>query len=79
VTREEARQEATRRNAQPSADTAWIARRRQGDDWQVVRLRAPGLAASQATGAHVEAKPRPPEPDDPRPAVFRNIPPYGAG
>jgi hypothetical protein len=25
-----------------------------------------------------EAKPKPPQPDDPRPAFFRNIPPYGA-
>ena len=26
----------------------------------------------------VEAAERPPQPDDPRPAVFRNVPPFGA-
>jgi hypothetical protein len=26
-----------------------------------------------------EAKPQPPQPDDPRPASWRNVPPYAAG
>jgi hypothetical protein len=28
--------------------------------------------------ATTEAKPKPSEAEDPRPAIFRNIPPYGA-
>ena len=30
-------------------------------------------------GTHTESRPKPEEPDDPRPALFRNIPPFGPG
>jgi hypothetical protein len=45
----------------------------------VVRMTAPGLGAVRPTGAHAESRPEPGEPPDPRPAIFRNVPPYGAG
>ena len=30
------------------------------------------------TTPEIEAAERPPQPDDPRPAAFQNVPPYGA-
>jgi hypothetical protein len=53
-----------------------------GDDeagWQVVRIAAPGLHARGPLSATSEARPRPPQPDDPRPSNVRAVPPYGGG
>ncbi|TMK64928.1 MAG: hypothetical protein E6G53_06900 [Actinobacteria bacterium] len=44
-----------------------------------VRPRIPGLPPREPLKATTEAKPKPPQPDDPRTSVFRNVPPYGAG
>ena len=37
----------------------------------------PGLGAVRPSGTHSESRPRPEQPADPRPALFRNIPPFG--
>jgi len=46
-----------------------------------VRLDADGrpqiVAPKQTLTPTVEAAERPPQPDDPRPAAFRNVPPFG--
>jgi hypothetical protein len=76
VTREEAEAEATRLNAEAGAGL-WAAQHAADHDWRVVHLVGGGLARTKPTGAHVEAKPKPPEPADPRPAIFQNVPPYG--
>ena len=57
----------------------WMARPAQGGAWEVVRVTAPGLDGRGPTGAHTESRPRPEEPEDPRPSAFRAVPPYGAG
>ncbi|HTE64591.1 MAG TPA: hypothetical protein VK631_29815 [Solirubrobacteraceae bacterium] len=36
------------------------------------------VAPDRSLSETVEAAERPPQPDDPRPAVFRNVPPFGA-
>jgi len=77
MTRAEAQAEAVRRNAQPEASGVWAAQRTPDDDWRVVRLVGGGLRRTRPTGAHVESRPEPAEPSDPRPAIFQNIPPYG--
>jgi hypothetical protein len=52
----------------------WMAREREDGEWTVVKLRLPeGMRASRPLKATVEAKPKPPEPDDPRPAYWRNV------
>jgi hypothetical protein len=79
MTHTEAQAEAARRNREAEGPGVWAAQRAEDDAWRVVHLVGGGLQRTRPTGAHVESKPKPPEPDDPRPSVFRNIPPYGAG
>jgi hypothetical protein len=78
MTETEAREEARRRDAESAEAGFWTARRTdaEGDEWQLVRVSGEGLARPRPSGAHVESKPKPPAPDDPRPALFRNVPPY---
>ena len=79
MTRDEARQECERlRREHPDRTTnTWIPREVDGD-WQVVRAPLPPGMRRDPLKATVEAKPRPRDADDPRPAPFQNIPPYGA-
>jgi hypothetical protein len=79
MTRAEAQAEAASRNAGAAGAGVWAAQRTPDDDWRVVHLVGGGLGRTTPTGAHVESKPKPPEPSDPRPAIFQNIPPYGPG
>lgn len=79
MTRDEASARAAALNADASADEHWLVRESASDGWEVVRLTGAGLGALRPSGAHVESRPRPEEPADPRPALFRNIPPFGPG
>ena len=79
MTEAEAQVEAARRNADSDQPGFWAAQAADGDGWRVVHVAAPGLRHSAPTGSHVESRPKPEEPPDPRPAIFQNIPPYGAG
>lgn len=79
MTRDEAVDLAAERNAGASKDEHWLVREADDGGWAVVRLKAPGVGAARPTGAHVESRPRPEEPADPRPAIFQNVPPFGAG
>lgn len=77
MNREEASAEAVRRNAAGPRGGLWAARQADGEAWEVVRFVAPGLDDSAPTGAHVESRPRPEQPDDPRSGPLRDVPPYG--
>lgn len=62
---EEHRERATHR---------WMAHEGDDGEWAVVKLRLPeGLRAPTPLKATVEAKSKPPEADDPRPAYWRNV------
>ena len=75
MTREEAEAAVAAKKKEQPGD-GWIARERDGS-WDVVRLPGLGRGAMKET---VEAKPKPPQADDPRSALERNIGgPYGAG
>jgi hypothetical protein len=78
MTREEATARAAALNAEASADEHWLVREAQSGEWAVAKLTGPGLGATRATPC-AESRPKPEEPDDPRPALFRNIPPFGPG
>jgi hypothetical protein len=80
MTREDAVARAEQLNAEhpDRATHTWIPRQSGTGEWEVAKLRMPGLRRDPLK-ATTEAKPRPPQPDDPRQAIFRNIPPYGAG
>jgi hypothetical protein len=79
MTREEALAEARRLGEEhpERATHSWIARDAGGGDWKVVKLNVP---ANRPLGTTQESKPRPPDADDPRPAMWRDVGgPYGAG
>jgi hypothetical protein len=55
----------------------WLAREREGGEWEVVKV--PGLPGGRGPLTEVvEARPRPATADDPRPSTVQQIPPYGA-
>jgi hypothetical protein len=74
MTREEAEQQAAALNERhPDRVThRWFARESAGD-WEVVRMTLPPGMRIDPIKETVEARPRPPQPDDPRPAAHRNI------
>ena len=74
MTHDEAEALRAAREAERPEDR-WLARQR-GGAWEVVRL--PGLGR-QPVRETAEAKPRPPQADDPRPALWRDVGgPYSA-
>ena len=79
MTRDEATARAAALNAEASVDEHWLVREAPSGEWAVAKLTGPGLGHTRATGTHSESRPKPEEPDDPRPALFRNIPPFGPG
>ena len=79
MTRPEAQAKAAGLNQKADADTRWMVREQGDGSWDLVRMTAPGLGAVRPTGSHTESRPEPGEPPDPRPAIFRDVPPYGAG
>jgi hypothetical protein len=77
VTRDQATARAAALNAEASADEHWLVREAPSGEWAVAKVTGPGLGAARATGTHSESRPKPEQPDDPRPALFRNVPPFG--
>jgi hypothetical protein len=77
MTRAEAQARAASLNDEASRDTHWMVRQAADGAWEVVRMTAPGLGAVRPAGSHSESRPEPNEPPDPRPALIRNIPPFG--
>ncbi|MSO42219.1 MAG: hypothetical protein EXQ70_10075 [Solirubrobacterales bacterium] len=75
MTKDEAQSELERL-AGDDPDSTFKLYQAEPGDWAVARiaLRPP----SQPDGANVEARPRP-DADDPRPAAFRQLPPFGPG
>jgi hypothetical protein len=78
MTRDEATARAAALNAEASADEHWLVREASSGEWVVAKLTGPGVGATRETGTHSESRPKPEQPDDPRPALFRNVPPYGS-
>jgi hypothetical protein len=77
MTRDEATARAAALNAEASADEHWLVREAPSGEWAVAKLTGPGVGDTRATGTHSESRPKPEQPDDPRPALFRNVPPFG--
>ena len=76
VTREEAERLAEQRSTEggDAATHQWIAREAGDGEWAVVKVPLP---KRQATRPVVESAERPPQPDDVRTPLQRNVPPYG--
>jgi hypothetical protein len=78
VNREQAEAEC-KRIAGESRDRAthsWLPREEADGSWSVVKVNVPPADRSKLT-AESRADERPLTGDDPRPGIFRNIPPYG--
>jgi hypothetical protein len=72
MTREQAVAEAERLNREhpDRATHSWLVRENAPGDWGVAKVGVPGRGPVVNVQ---EAKPRPPHPDDPRPAHWRNV------
>jgi hypothetical protein len=79
MTRDAATQRAAELNGQEQMGRHWFVREREPGDYEVVAVNTPGLSTHGELHASIVAKPKPTEAPDPRPSLFRNIPPYGAG
>ncbi|MFN2617437.1 MAG: hypothetical protein ABR581_09980 [Thermoleophilaceae bacterium] len=62
------------------ADYRWLVRQDEDGEWIVVKVsQLPGKRIDPLK-ASIEPKPKPPEPDDPRPPHWKNVGgPYGPG
>jgi hypothetical protein len=79
MTRKEALDEARRLSEEhpDRATHSWIPRQGSDGGWGVAKLAIP---SRRPTGSAQESKPKPPQADDPRPALWRDVGgPYGAG
>jgi hypothetical protein len=76
MTEEDARQLCERRRAE-QPDFRWTAQKRKDGDWAVVKL--PGSGRIDPSTLSASLGPPAVVGDDPRPAIMRNIPPYGPG
>ena len=77
MTREEATAEAARlaREHPDRATHSWLAREAPGGGWRVIKVGVPSRGPLATTQ---ESKPRPPQADDPRPPLWRDVGgPYG--
>jgi hypothetical protein len=72
MTRDEAISECGRlaREHADRATHSWLPRELAAGKWAVVKVGVPG---QRALGTLTEAKPRPPQADDPRPAMWRDV------
>ncbi len=78
MTRAEAEQRCAELNREHGAEGfRWLAQELEDGDWRVVSVRLPDGLDARPWKTTVEQRPRPDEPPDPRPAIFRNIPPFG--
>ena len=79
MTREQAAARCAELNREGDGRQRWFAKVRDDGEWEIVSVVAPGFRRPDPLRATVETKPQPAEPPDPRPSIFRNIPPFGPG
>jgi hypothetical protein len=74
MTRDEAQRQAERlsREHPERASYRWFARELRGV-WSVVRVPVAHRHDADALRETIEARPRPPQPDDPRPSTWRDL------
>jgi hypothetical protein len=77
MTEAEARLRCDELNAELGhGELPWTAREVEPGDWRPARARTPGLPPREPYKATTEAKPKPPQPDDPRDSFSRGVPGY---
>jgi hypothetical protein len=80
MTRDDAERHAAELNetAGEAAAGRWMVREGEGGEWEAVHVNVPGMKARDPLKETIEARPKPPMADDPRPSSIRAAPPYGA-
>jgi hypothetical protein len=80
MTRAEAEREAKRlADEHQDGQHVWLPREGSDGSWAVAKVRLPQNVRRTPIKATTEAKPKPPQADDPRPAMWRDVGgPYGA-
>jgi hypothetical protein len=71
MTRDDATAHVAELNA--AGDGVWFVREVSAGEFEAVRVKAPGFKPTAPLKTAAEAKPRPPEPDDPRTSYDRNV------
>ena len=79
MTREEAVTRSAELNRAGEGGRQWFPKESDDGQWEVVSLLVEGFRRPDPLKASIETKPQPAEAPDPRPAIFRNIPPFGPG
>jgi len=79
VTREDAVARSEELNREETGDRRWFPKQIAGEEWDVVAISGTGFAPRGPLKEATQAKPSPSDAPDPRPSIFRNVPPYGAG
>jgi hypothetical protein len=79
MTHEEAVARCRELNREQTDGRHWLPRQVDASRWEVVSISGPGLRPRGPLKEGAESRPSPSDPPDPRPSIFRNIPPYGAG
>jgi hypothetical protein len=79
MTHEQAIARCAELNADETRTQEWFSRKVGPDDWEIVSIAMSGFSPTKPWKTTTEARPAPQESPDPRPSIFRNIPPFGAG
>jgi hypothetical protein len=79
MTREQALSRCAELNRNEPSGYNWFVRTGSRGTWEVVSAHVKGFDRPSPFTATAEARSRPELAPDPRPSLFRNIPPYGAG
>ena len=80
MTRDEAERRCAELNEAAGEDTAdrWLVQEGEGGEWHAVHVSVPGMKPRDPLKETIEARPRPPTADDPRPSTAQQVPPFGA-
>jgi len=78
MTHEQATTRCEQLNRDDPGDRHWFVSRAGTDEWHVVSVRTPGTGDLGPLHGAVGSRPIPQDQPDPRPSLFRNIPPFGA-
>jgi hypothetical protein len=79
MTREEAVARCAELNREGDGAQQWFPKEKTDGEWEIVSIVVEGFRRPDPLKASIETKPKPAAPPDPRPAIYRNIPPFGPG
>lgn len=79
MTHDQAVERCEQLNRQGDGSEHWFPRQTAEGEWELVSVAVDAFRHPDPLKTSTEARPEPQEPPDPRPSIFRNIPPFGPG